>query len=120
MALTIDTIFLSFFSNGPRTLRDPWKEGTLIVRKIIERLSSVKQDILARNTLISKYFQKYREIDVGLTVFIGNVFITLDFKTSGSHLIYHIDTNPAFSVYTETAVAAADRLIIPINADDFR
>lgn len=57
---------------------------------------------------------------MGLTVFIGNVFITLDFKTSGSHLIYHIDTNPAFSVYTETAVAAADRLIIPINADDFR
>jgi len=70
------------YRNGPRTLRDPWKEGTLIVRKIIERLSS-----------------KYREIDVGLTVFI--------------------DTNPAFSVYTETAVAAADRLIIPINADDF-
>jgi len=30
-----------------------------------------------------------------------------------------IDTNPAFSVYTECAIAAADKLIIPINADDF-
>ena len=35
-------------------------------------------------------------------------------------LTVFIDTNPAFSVYTECAVAAADRLIIPVNADDFR
>ena len=58
MALTIDTIFLSFFSNGPRTLRDPWKEGTLIVRKIIERLSSVKQDILAKKYFNIKIFSE--------------------------------------------------------------
>ena len=35
-------------------------------------------------------------------------------------LTVFIDTNPAFSVYTECAVAAADRLLIPINSDDFR
>lgn len=29
-----------------------------------------------------------------------------------------IDTNPAFGVYTELAIAAADRLICPVNADD--
>ena len=29
-----------------------------------------------------------------------------------------IDTNPSFSIYTELAVAAADRLITPVNADD--
>merc|ERR1711953_899204 len=69
---------------GGRTVggRDPWKYGTLIVRKIIEKIA-----------------QKCQESGVGLTVFI--------------------DTNPAFSVYTECAVAAADRLIIPVNADDF-
>lgn len=29
-----------------------------------------------------------------------------------------IDTNPSFSIYTELAVSAADRLITPVNADD--
>ena len=33
--------------------------------------------------------------------------------------VVFIDTNPAFSVYTEIALAAARKLIIPINADDF-
>lgn len=29
-----------------------------------------------------------------------------------------IDTNPSFSIYTEIAVSAADRLLVPVNADD--
>lgn len=29
-----------------------------------------------------------------------------------------IDTNPAFSIYTELAIVAADKLICPVNADD--
>jgi hypothetical protein len=29
-----------------------------------------------------------------------------------------LDTNPSFGIYTELAVAAADRLIVPVNADD--
>lgn len=33
--------------------------------------------------------------------------------------VVFIDTNPSFSVYTEIALAAANKLIIPINADDF-
>ena len=33
--------------------------------------------------------------------------------------VVFIDTNPAFSVYTEIALAAARKLVIPINADDF-
>ena len=33
--------------------------------------------------------------------------------------VVFVDTNPAFSVYTEIALAAAKKLIIPINADDF-
>ena len=32
--------------------------------------------------------------------------------------VVFIDTNPSFSVYTEIALAAARRLVIPINADD--
>ena len=33
--------------------------------------------------------------------------------------VVFIDTNPAFTVYTEIALAAAKKLLIPINADDF-
>ena len=33
--------------------------------------------------------------------------------------VVFIDTNPSFSVYTEIALLAAQRLIIPVNADDF-
>ena len=33
--------------------------------------------------------------------------------------VVFIDTNPSFSVYTEIALLATQRLIIPVNADDF-
>ena len=29
-----------------------------------------------------------------------------------------LDTNPSFSIYTELAISAAERLIVPVNADD--
>lgn len=32
--------------------------------------------------------------------------------------IVFIDTNPSFSIYTELAVSSAERLIVPVNADD--
>jgi cellulose biosynthesis protein BcsQ len=32
--------------------------------------------------------------------------------------IVFVDTNPSFSIYTELAVSAVDRLITPVNADD--
>ena len=38
---------------------------------------------------------------------------------NNSKWVVFIDTNPSFSVYTEIALLAADRLIIPVNADDF-
>ena len=34
------------------------------------------------------------------------------------HISVFIDTNPAFGVYTELAVLAAEKLICPVNADD--
>ena len=36
-----------------------------------------------------------------------------------SKWVVFIDTNPSFAVYTEIALLAAERLIIPVNADDF-
>ncbi|VEE16614.1 ParA family protein [Ectopseudomonas mendocina] len=39
-------------------------------------------------------------------------------STSKKDLIVFIDTNPSFSIYTELAISAADRLITPVNADD--
>lgn len=29
-----------------------------------------------------------------------------------------VDTNPSFSIYTQIAISAVDRLLIPINADN--
>ncbi|QSN61944.1 ParA family protein [Caballeronia sp. M1242] len=33
-------------------------------------------------------------------------------------LTVFVDTNPSFSIYTELAISAGDRLIVPVNADD--
>lgn len=46
--------------------------------------------------LIDSYAAKYPDKDV--TVFI--------------------DTNPSFSIYTELAISAGDKLVVPVNADD--
>lgn len=37
---------------------------------------------------------------------------------TGKDWMVFIDTNPSFSIYTELAVSAAERLITPVNADD--
>lgn len=43
----------------------------------------------------------------------------IDQLTSGSDTwTVFIDTNPSFSIYTELAVSAANRLLVPFNADD--
>lgn len=39
-------------------------------------------------------------------------------RDPSSDWMVFIDTNPSFSIYTELAVAAAGRLIVPVNADD--
>ncbi|WP_198912808.1 hypothetical protein [Xanthomonas oryzae] len=36
----------------------------------------------------------------------------------GQELVVFIDTNPSFSIYTELAISAGDKLIVPVNADD--
>ncbi|MEW6414571.1 MAG: ParA family protein [Pseudomonadota bacterium] len=46
--------------------------------------------------------------------FIANVGT----KTNNTEWMVFIDTNPSFSIYTELAVSAAERLITPVNADD--
>lgn len=33
-------------------------------------------------------------------------------------IVVFIDTNPSFSIYTELAISAGDKLIVPVNADD--
>jgi MinD-like ATPase involved in chromosome partitioning or flagellar assembly len=45
---------------------------------------------------------------------ISNVVAT---DTSSDWMVF-IDTNPSFSIYTELAVSAAHRLVVPVNADD--
>ena len=36
----------------------------------------------------------------------------------GHDVTVFIDTNPSFSIYTELAISAGDKLIVPVNADD--
>lgn len=54
-------------------------------------------------------------------VWIHNIFrnfIASTERIDPSEWMVFIDTNPSFSIYTELAVSAADRLITPVNADD--
>lgn len=39
-------------------------------------------------------------------------------QDGGSNWMVFIDTNPSFSIYTELAMCAVNRLITPVNADD--
>jgi cellulose biosynthesis protein BcsQ len=42
-----------------------------------------------------------------------------DVDASGvGDLVVFVDTNPAFSIYTEIGVSCVDKLIVPVNADD--
>ena len=38
--------------------------------------------------------------------------------TPQTQWVIFVDTNPAFTIYTQIAVAAADEFVIPVNADD--
>ena len=46
-------------------------------------------------------------------------FVIPGVTTDNNSWVVFIDTNPSFAVYTEMALAAAQKLIIPVNADDF-
>jgi cellulose biosynthesis protein BcsQ len=39
-------------------------------------------------------------------------------KSNNTKWMVFIDTNPSFSIYTELAISAAERLVTPVNADD--
>ncbi len=39
-------------------------------------------------------------------------------KSPQKDVAVFIDTNPSFSIYTELAISAGDKLIVPVNADD--
>lgn len=58
--------------------------------------------------------QPWRWIHLIFKGLIDSVARTL----KGRDLVVFIDTNPSFSIYTELAISAADRLIVPVNADD--
>ena len=41
-----------------------------------------------------------------------------DITSDENEWVIFVDTNPSFSIYTQMAVSAVDRLLTPINADD--
>ncbi|PSC71382.1 ATPase [Micractinium conductrix] len=46
-------------------------------------------------------------------------FMDLETEWAGEDIVVFIDTNPAFTEYTQLALCTIDRLLIPVNADDF-
>jgi cellulose biosynthesis protein BcsQ len=56
----------------------------------------------------------------GINTWISIVSWLKDYiaTTNGTYQTIFIDTNPSFSIYTQIALAAADRLIVPVMADD--
>jgi cellulose biosynthesis protein BcsQ len=58
--------------------------------------------------------QPWRWVHLVLRDLINNICGT----APGRDWLVLVDTNPSFGIYTELAVSAADRLIVPVNADD--
>jgi cellulose biosynthesis protein BcsQ len=58
--------------------------------------------------------QPWRWVHLILRELINNICQTV----SNRDWLVMLDTNPSFGIYTELAVSAADRLIVPVNADD--
>lgn len=83
--------------------------------------------------LVGRNIEELRRIPPGADGLIPWVFYTCAVRwfiegyrgkvkgvtTNQDDWVVFIDTNPAFSVYTEIALVSARKLIIPINADDF-
>jgi cellulose biosynthesis protein BcsQ len=58
--------------------------------------------------------QPWQWVHLILRELINNICI----RVSNRDWLVILDTNPSFAIYTELAVSAADRLIVPVNADD--
>ena len=56
----------------------------------------------------------------GTNSWVGVVKWLIDFldKTDDAYDFCFIDMNPSFSMYTQIALAACDRLVLPVTADD--
>jgi hypothetical protein len=63
---------------------------------------------------LTQAMQPWRWIHSIFSTFIESVGT----EDEESDWMVFIDTNPSFSIYTELAVSAAERLITPVNADD--
>jgi hypothetical protein len=59
-------------------------------------------------------FQPWQWVHLILRSLINNICQV----ASNRDWLVIVDTNPSFGIYTELAVSAADRLIVPVNADD--
>ena len=49
---------------------------------------------------------------------VHEIFLRMRQNLFQDNLTVFFDTNPSFSIYTELAICAATRLLVPINADD--
>ena len=120
---SVSSLYLKFLDrnagNSGQGL-NPWKDGTILVKRMIE-----------------KYAKKLRRIEdvEGLTVFIDTnpafsvtFFLHIFFLSFQSRQYFwhaplekNIDDSifvsyPNFQAYTELAIAASNRLILPLNA----
>ncbi|MCM5593552.1 ParA family protein, partial [Xanthomonas hortorum] len=56
----------------------------------------------------------------GVNTWLGVIDWLRDFlaRIDSDYDIVFIDTNPSFSMYTQIVLAAADRVVLPVMADD--
>lgn len=80
--------------------------GDLYLEELSTRLQQERQLIATRNI---SYWKR-------VTVFIKDYIQRLG---QNEEFVFFIDTNPSFSIYTEMAISASERLIVPFTADDF-
>ena len=69
-------------------------------------------DVKRSSTTITPYTNAWRVITQSLRVFVHKIG-----ERRGIKLITFIDTNSSFNISTEIALAAADRIILPVSEE---
>ncbi|WP_437996858.1 ParA family protein [Sorangium sp. So ce185] len=67
----------------------------------------------ARQAALTPSANPWKWVHLAIRTFINDVV-----HENGKDWLVLIDTNPSFSIYTEIAISSADKLIVPVNADD--
>lgn len=86
--------------------------GDLYLEVLSKRLEQERQ------LLPTNYDKPWKRVTLYIKDFIEGLNLNDPLNCSHTYTFF-IDTSPSFSIYTEMAISAAERLIVPFTADDF-